>query len=62
MRLLFDTHALLWWLADDRRLHIEARSAIASPDSEWFGGPRKKPDAEDHTTDREPTGGAGAQW
>ena len=30
--------------------------------SEWFGGPRKKPDTQDATGDREPTGGAGAQW
>jgi PIN domain nuclease of toxin-antitoxin system len=29
VRLLLDTHALLWWLADDRRLSTEAREAIA---------------------------------
>lgn len=30
MRLLMDTHALLWWLAGDERLTIAARDAIAS--------------------------------
>ena len=29
MRLLLDTHVLLWWLADDPRLEVEARTAIA---------------------------------
>lgn len=29
MNLLLDTHALLWWLADDPRLTAAARSAIA---------------------------------
>jgi PIN domain nuclease of toxin-antitoxin system len=28
MRLLLDTHALLWWFTDDRRLSRRARSAI----------------------------------
>lgn len=28
MRLLLDTHALLWWLANDRTLAEEARQAI----------------------------------
>ena len=28
MRLLLDTHALLWWLAGDRRLSAAARRAI----------------------------------
>lgn len=31
MTLLLDTHALLWWLADDRRLSKAARQAIADP-------------------------------
>ena len=30
MRLLLDTHALLWWLDGDRRLSPKARRAIAS--------------------------------
>lgn len=29
MRLLLDTHALLWWLDGDRRLSPKARSALA---------------------------------
>lgn len=29
MRLLLDTHVLLWWLADDRRLKSPERNAIA---------------------------------
>lgn len=31
MRLLLDTHTLLWWLADDPRLADPARSEIADP-------------------------------
>ncbi len=31
MRLLLDTHALLWWLADDPRLGRRARALIADP-------------------------------
>lgn len=31
MKLLLDTHALLWWLADDDRLGPEARELIADP-------------------------------
>lgn len=33
MRLLIDTHALLWWLAGDERLTAAAREAIASRDN-----------------------------
>jgi PIN domain nuclease of toxin-antitoxin system len=29
--LLLDTHTLLWWLADDRRLATPARDAITDP-------------------------------
>lgn len=29
MRLLLDTHALLWWLGDDARLAAPARAAVA---------------------------------
>ena len=32
MRLLLDTHALLWWLADEG-LSAQAREAIADPDN-----------------------------
>lgn len=31
MRLLLDTHALLWWLADDAQLGVQARGLIADP-------------------------------
>lgn len=30
MRLLLDTHVLLWWLADDRKLSKDARTIIAN--------------------------------
>lgn len=34
MRLLLDTHALLWWLADDPKLSPASRAAIADPANE----------------------------
>ena len=33
MRLLLDTHVLLWWLADDAGLGESARDAIANPET-----------------------------
>jgi PIN domain nuclease of toxin-antitoxin system len=33
LRLLLDTHAFLWWAANDPQLRLEARDAIASTDS-----------------------------
>jgi PIN domain nuclease of toxin-antitoxin system len=33
VRLLLDTHALLWWLADNPRLRAQARTMIADPDN-----------------------------
>jgi PIN domain nuclease of toxin-antitoxin system len=33
MRLLLDTHVLLWWLADDRRLKSPERHVIAHRDA-----------------------------
>ena len=33
MRLLLDTHALLWWLGDDTRLSARARESIIDPRS-----------------------------
>ncbi len=36
MRLLLDTHALLWWLADDPTLSRAARGAIAARDSRIY--------------------------
>ena len=35
MRLLLDTHVVLWWQTDDRRLRREARKAIATADIVW---------------------------
>lgn len=32
MRLLLDTHALVWWLTNDRKLSATARAAIEEPD------------------------------
>jgi PIN domain nuclease of toxin-antitoxin system len=31
VRLLLDTHTVLWWFSDDPRLAIAARTAIANP-------------------------------
>jgi PIN domain nuclease of toxin-antitoxin system len=36
MRLLLDTHALLWWLAGDEALPHKAKSAIAEPGNDVF--------------------------
>lgn len=33
MRLLLDTHALVWWWTDDPRLPAAARAVIAEPDN-----------------------------
>ncbi|RHW16745.1 type II toxin-antitoxin system VapC family toxin [Sphingomonas gilva] len=33
MRLLLDTHALIWWMNDDRQLSRPAFAAIADPDN-----------------------------
>ena len=35
MKLLLDTHAVLWWQSDDRRLPPAARRAIAVADIVW---------------------------
>lgn len=34
MRLLLDTHVLLWWLVDDRKLGKTAREIIANPNND----------------------------
>lgn len=34
MRILLDTHALLWWLFDDPKLSRKARRTIADPETE----------------------------
>ena len=36
MRLLLDTHILLWWLADHPSLTDQARELIADPDNAVF--------------------------
>lgn len=36
MRVLLDTHALLWWLTDDPALSRRAHEVIADPDSVLF--------------------------
>ena len=36
VRLLLDTHILIWWLADDPRLKKSARDVIADPRNEIF--------------------------
>lgn len=33
MKLLLDSHAFLWWLAEDPKLSAEARKAVADPAS-----------------------------
>jgi PIN domain nuclease of toxin-antitoxin system len=35
LKLLLDTHIVVWWVRDDRRLGKEARSAIARADLVW---------------------------
>jgi PIN domain nuclease of toxin-antitoxin system len=35
MTVLLDTHVVLWWQRDDRRLRHEARQAIAEADIVW---------------------------
>ncbi|MGE5271831.1 MAG: type II toxin-antitoxin system VapC family toxin [Thiohalocapsa sp.] len=36
MKLLIDTHALVWWLSDSRRLSSSARSAITDAHNDLF--------------------------
>ena len=36
MNLLLDTHALLWWLADDEKLSANARTWISDPGNQVF--------------------------
>lgn len=39
MKLLLDTHALYWWLSDDRRLASPAFDAITASESEVYVSP-----------------------
>jgi PIN domain nuclease of toxin-antitoxin system len=36
MRLLLDTHTLLWWLTDNPRLSYAAEAAISTPENDVF--------------------------
>ena len=36
MRLLLDTHVLLWWLAGDKRIGPKSRAAILEPGNEVY--------------------------
>jgi PIN domain nuclease of toxin-antitoxin system len=36
LKLLLDTHVIIWWVRDDRRLGREARKAIARADVVWI--------------------------
>jgi PIN domain nuclease of toxin-antitoxin system len=36
VRLLLDSHALIWWLVDSPRLSLAARTAIADPNNAVF--------------------------
>ncbi|MBB5754214.1 type II toxin-antitoxin system VapC family toxin [Prosthecomicrobium pneumaticum] len=36
MRLLLDTHALIWWLEDSERLSLRAEAAIGDPENTVF--------------------------
>lgn len=36
MKLLFDTHTLIWWAANDKQLSLKARKALASRASALF--------------------------
>ena len=36
MRLLIDTHALLWWLMDNPRLSYRAEAGISDPENDVF--------------------------
>ena len=39
MRLLLDTHILLWWLSDDPKLAKNARDIIANPENDVLVSP-----------------------
>lgn len=36
MKVLLDTHAFLWWIADDQRLSVRAREIIGDGNNELF--------------------------
>lgn len=36
VRVLLDTHAFIWWMANDRKLSVAANRAIGDPEGEVF--------------------------
>lgn len=54
--------ALLTYLPSMIRGQSTESALVFKEHSEWIGGPRKRPDADAADREREPTGGAGAQW
>lgn len=36
MKILIDTHAFLWWVADDPQLSLKAKEIISNPDNEIY--------------------------
>jgi PIN domain nuclease of toxin-antitoxin system len=36
MKVLLDTHILLWWLSDNDRLSLKARELISNPENDIF--------------------------
>jgi PIN domain nuclease of toxin-antitoxin system len=36
MRILLDTHTFLWWVADDPKLSVNAKTIIANPDNDVY--------------------------
>ncbi len=36
MKLLLDTHILLWWLSDNDQLSLKARELISNPEYDIF--------------------------
>lgn len=36
MKILLDTHAFLWWVADDPKLSVNAKAIIANPETEIY--------------------------
>jgi PIN domain nuclease of toxin-antitoxin system len=36
MKILLDTHTFLWWVTDDPKLSVNAKTIIASPDNQVY--------------------------
>lgn len=54
--------ALLTYLPSMIRGQSTEPALVFAERSEWFGGPRKTPAADEVSADRQPTGGAGARF